>query len=113
MLVVTSLFVFFTIRRHPSSTLFPYTTLFRSLYSARVRHPDRGDRPDVARKRPEPRPTTQAVEQRAALFAGVRERSEERRVGKECRCRWAAEHENKQMTTAVTAHRGVSCGDHV
>src|SRR5690606_39716458 len=26
-------------------------------------------------------------------------RSEERRVGKECRCRWAPEHENKKSTT--------------
>src|SRR5690348_18490079 len=28
----------------------------------------------------------------AAIFGGTRSRSEERRVGKECRCGWAARH---------------------
>src|SRR3712207_7280417 len=32
------------IRRPPRSTLFPYTTLFRSLLRARLRRPRRGDR---------------------------------------------------------------------
>src|SRR5438034_8121195 len=112
MLVVTSLFVFFTIRRHPSSTLFPYTTLFRSLYSARVRHPDRGDRPDVARKRPEPRPTTQAVEQRAALFAGVRERSEEHtselQSHSDIVCRLLLEKKKIKMTVNRRIHSSIA-----
>src|SRR3989442_2454101 len=37
-----SLFFFLMIRRPPRSTLFPYTTLFRSLLGAPPRPPDRG-----------------------------------------------------------------------
>src|SRR5437667_11469058 len=40
-----SLFFFFIIRRHPRSTLFPYTTLFRSL--ARREIVGQGRRPPV------------------------------------------------------------------
>src|SRR5438045_7844489 len=35
-----SLFFFFMIRRPPTSTLFPYTTLFRSVLEVHAVHPD-------------------------------------------------------------------------
>src|SRR2546422_9554042 len=104
------------IRRPPRSTLFPYTTLFRSLDSASVAHmeaviaevraktrgeiavvtlPDIADRPaaDVALE----------IGRRWGVGAkgeagdpaknlGVVVRSEERRVGKECRSRWWPYH---------------------
>src|SRR5438309_11561721 len=38
--------------------------------------------------------------------AGVTARSEERRVGKECRCRWAAEHEKKKGKVGRGADAG-------
>src|SRR5437588_13069119 len=96
------------IRRPPRSTLFPYTTLFRSLWASSAPRRIGGlDR------------RTEGCAQRIFLFAddlGVRavrsvqsskfkvqrpegawcrvegrksRRSEERRVGKECRCGWA------------------------
>src|SRR2546426_9962498 len=98
------------IRRPPRSTLFPYTTLFRSLatrqwagagdpegrivdlepHAARLLgiasepHPDeRGTPAERAGNRDhEARRRTQ----------GAIERSEERRVGKECRSRWSPYH---------------------
>src|SRR5256885_16898321 len=49
-----SFFFFLMIRRPPRSTLFPYTTLFRSLHRARLRRParrpDRLPRPPAARR---------------------------------------------------------------
>src|SRR2546422_11717421 len=93
------LFFFLMIRRPPRSTLFPYTTLFRSVETF-VR--------DLAKQ------SGQSVEEAASQFvkqfrptsllqrfAGVEEianmvvyvsRSEERRVGKECRSRWSPYH---------------------
>src|SRR2546427_9377241 len=41
-------FFFLMIRRPPRSTLFPYTTLFRSRPSARLRPPVDQDFPDIA-----------------------------------------------------------------
>src|SRR6266516_6840178 len=47
-LVLTLFFFFLMIRRPPRSTLFPYTTLFRS---SRPRRPGRGPPPRTARAR--------------------------------------------------------------
>src|SRR5258708_36474253 len=104
------------IRRPPRSTLFPYTTLFRSV-KQRIAKVARGMAPVlvhgesgtgkelVAR-------ALHACSQRAhgpmvavncgaipenlleAEFFGAR--SEERRVGKECRSRWSTYHYNKK-----------------
>src|SRR3989441_13347300 len=98
------------IRRPPRSTLFPYTTLFRS----RVAHALRaaigapvqrlpGDEQQLAIHRDVAlRPgTDEGLVQPRALEVGdiphldTREialRSEERRVGKECRSRWSPYH---------------------
>src|SRR3712207_9534091 len=100
------------IRRPPRSTLFPYTTLFRSV-------PDSGDvvfvpaLTGMGAPHWDPhargailgitRGTTRAHLARATLEAiafevrdvvdiMVDERSEERRVGKECRSRWSPYH---------------------
>src|SRR3712207_7931792 len=43
------------IRRPPRSTLFPYTTLFRSPRPLRHARPDRGEPRSAARPRPRPR----------------------------------------------------------
>src|SRR3712207_9594261 len=102
-------FFFLMIRRPPRSTLFPYTTLFRSLTRVRniKRRPETGDvwlltdagfnlllsmttykwyyhvvsasRADAAAEEP-------------YKIAGPLCRSEERRVGKECRSRWSPYH---------------------
>src|SRR5207249_10190225 len=54
---VTILFFFFLLRpRPPTSTLFPYTTLFRSLTAQGAEDGVRGDRPDDSRNRAGERP---------------------------------------------------------
>src|SRR2546422_9168072 len=102
-------FFFLMIRRPPRSTLFPYTTLFRSrvLYDpADALHLPRPE-PD-RRRRPGSPPRGPVGDDRAARRAGradargrraqrvaaVRRgyRSEERRVGKEGRSRWSPYH---------------------
>src|SRR3712207_9100611 len=101
------------IRRPPRSTLFPYTTLFRSvLYfaSSIVTWVDREERAndiDVLRSqveeeiqqleedREEERDQIQALRtKRESVIRGESspDRSEERRVGKECRSRWSPYH---------------------
>src|SRR3712207_9270292 len=127
------------IRRPPRSTLFPYTTLFRSGELLRERAPGRSDRSEGGDRHGEPeadneslvveheagervhgvslrvfvRPAPSSVSPKArigrppirsdsapasgatksgmAVQASV-PRSEERRVGKECRSRWSAYH---------------------
>src|SRR2546426_10476975 len=97
------------IRRPPRSTLFPYTTLFRSLFEhrhlwlrsrrqvaiARVRHEVIQAIRDFFYERhfvvvDTPILTGSIGEAAGHLFAV--ERSEERRVGKECRSRWSPYH---------------------
>src|SRR5258708_39909884 len=90
---LTSLFFFLMIRRPPRSTLFPYTTLFRSCVMCPKMHGW---------------PVKYFI--RSCALASAREiissmcrpfscgplrqptRSEERRVGKECRSRWSPYH---------------------
>src|SRR5256886_16793616 len=100
------------IRRPPRSTLFPYTTLFRSAGAATAEHlrfsgrPQRDDRGRTARsatRSEESRdrsqrigPTTGAalpdLNAHKKLELSRAARSEERRVGKECRSRWSPYH---------------------
>src|SRR6266705_762207 len=68
---------FIIIRPPPSSTLFPYTTLFRSL----------GRKYTAGRRR-----CCNAECSRTGHGQQCRDRSEERRVGKECRSRWSPYH---------------------
>src|SRR2546422_10936480 len=102
------------IRRPPRSTLFPYTTLFRSLHlgpgGARLVARG-GDLPGVLfelaglpLQRPHearglggalvgaPRRRGDLFTRRANLLGRRTERSEERRVGEECRSRWSPYH---------------------
>src|SRR2546429_7728920 len=98
------------IRRPPRSTLFPYTTLFRS----RTRRRERQSRSGMERdfRGSENSQTvfflhesdgfqTVPVPFFAKRYGGIRGgernvavrlRSEERRVGKECRSRWSPDH---------------------
>src|SRR5207249_10151141 len=88
------------------STLFPYTTLFRS----KGVHPlDLGtilDAEGVAVRTGHhcamPVMTFFGLPATARASFGCynTERSEERRVGKECRSRWSPEHETKKMSRA-------------
>src|SRR2546425_11957442 len=103
------------IRRPPRSTLFPYTTLFRSLeeigsggFGRVYRARDLGLEREVAIKVLHPSFTADPMvmerfRREAQLAARLRHpsivsiydimgRSEERRVGKECRSRWSPYH---------------------
>src|SRR5438105_6130996 len=53
-------------------------------------------------RRSEPIETAEDVRDHAPLAA---ERSEERRVGKECRCRWSPYHEKKQNEMIKKKHQ--------
>src|SRR5688572_33202536 len=87
------------LRQPPRSTLFPYTTLFRSRIKTVVRGLERSRRYNGRRL-----PLTRWADSRAADVEervhveelAVFRRSEERRVGKECRSRWAPYHEEKK-----------------
>src|SRR2546426_11945746 len=97
------LFFFLMIRRPPRSTLFPYTTLFRSQIVAIAAFLRVINVLENIRQSIELLETSRAVSstERAGLLArAAREtddsirvlRSEERRVGKECRSRWSPYH---------------------
>ena len=106
-----SLFFFLMIRRPPRSTLFPYTTLFRSNASFHGRtlatitatgQPkyQKNFAPLVPGFHYVPYNEIDALEAAIAslnangprVAAILLERSEERRVGKECRSRWSPYH---------------------
>src|SRR2546426_9922573 len=100
------------IRRPPRSTLFPYTTLFRSHLEEEVvgvAGPLEGDEVlvrdlvgvkghlvdvagEVGRDVLTPCPPLRSGEGGRRRTECPRERSEERRVGKECRSRWSPYH---------------------
>src|SRR5256885_14961767 len=102
------------IRRPPRSTLFPYTTLFRSLYDVLARVEPSPvielNRAAAVAMRDGPAPGLALIDAilargdltdyhlahsaRADLCRrlGRAARSEERRVGKECRSRWSPYH---------------------
>src|SRR5947208_14507624 len=89
-------FCFLIIRPPPRSTLFPYTTLFRSKYARR---------PGALPGTPSATPfalvaETQLLDELPIPFQ-VGPRSEERRVGKECRDRWSQEHQNKERRRQI------------
>src|SRR2546429_9443466 len=104
-------FLFLMIRRPPRSTLFPYTTLFRSLFVAEKlgfnqlggngRAIQGDERMGAARRlfvngaRDKFFPGARLAQDANARFAGrdARDlRSEERRVGEEGRSRWSPDH---------------------
>src|SRR3989449_8900493 len=99
------------IRRPPRSTLFPYTTLFRScegLSRPRALHPRRSrgvtkaeryaaagvklDVADEAKRRIAELARGTRTPLARGQVGGFGGRSEERRVGKECRSRWSPYH---------------------
>src|SRR2546427_13044492 len=104
--LVLRVFFFLMIRRPPRSTLFPYTTLFRSRFGreagavavvdddaelhalADLLH--MGDQAFLAGFGQVVGQQQDAVGAQALRFLGMR--SEERRVGKECRSRWSPYH---------------------
>src|SRR2546427_10364807 len=89
-----SLFFFLMIRRPPRSTLFPYTTLFRSVFKV----PEFTVFPHKPHVRVEIACQTchGPIERMRVVGADtgpkLGDRSEERRVGKECRSRWSPYH---------------------
>src|SRR5256885_16300288 len=105
-------FFFLMIRRPPRSTLFPYPTLFRSVWVYKGDTLGRNDLPAAETPRPEeerrprgPRRDGRGDGRRDGAGRGARrpaganaapadgsDRSEERRVGKECRSRWSPYH---------------------
>src|SRR5260370_42393855 len=90
--VPLALFFFLMIRRPPRSTLFPYTTLFRSPGAEMLGIGSNRER-GLGRRLEQ-----QAVDDRLVLVGDIGDRrSEERRVGKECRSRWSPYHLKKKM----------------
>src|SRR2546427_10852802 len=88
-------FFFLMIRRPPRSTLFPYTTLFRSLAVAVDLHLQHADRVEHGRQLALVDALGIARVQMVGRHLAVLQlcaRSEERRVGKECRSRWSPYH---------------------
>src|SRR5260370_36675262 len=88
------LFFFLMIRRPPRSTLFPYTTLFRSNgdYSYTLTSPETNNpTPDTfTYTATDTHGNTTTNTLSFTIVDDVR--SEERRVGKECRSRWSPYH---------------------
>src|SRR2546430_14483021 len=95
---------FLMIRRPPRSTLFPYTTLFRSRAARRLAN-DRGLRMSLHTDEVvfDSQESQRRFGQRTVPFLDsigflgpdvlhAHCRSEERRVGKECRSRWSPYH---------------------
>src|SRR5256885_15810636 len=100
------------IRRPPRSTLFPYTTLFRSWVGEGQPPQAAAELAAVAEPVPEPAPVKVSKSKKKAAPVVVEAepasdalgwltvrgahlhnlRSEERRVGKECRSRWSPYH---------------------
>src|SRR3712207_9083172 len=101
------------IRRPPRSTLFPYTTLFRSplfavtdQYSRKVFNDlffkcYKGETEDRLRFFAEELfETTLRPQVFPGSFDPFEKRSEERRLGKECRCRWTPHHYKRHALTS-------------
>src|SRR5688500_20286271 len=89
-------------QRPPTSTLFPYTTLFRSrpvTGHRREREIDRAGEGSTSA----PRELGGEIADETSRLRAPREqrgdavRSEERRVGKECRSRWSAEPQERRL----------------
>src|SRR3712207_9460721 len=100
------------IRRPPRSTLFPYTTLFRSIFLVAISHEDDDFIAEIEhalrhpyyqcfmgrRSIPLPYDFIQLVTDKSVMESLeshewlASQRSEERRVGKECRSRWSPYH---------------------
>src|SRR5437762_14033866 len=86
-------------RRPPRSTLFPYTTLFRSVVE--VGEDFANASPWVGRNGSIRCPNCELVETEVRTDACRDERSEERRVGKECRSGWGTDHGKKKTKSRM------------
>src|SRR3712207_9284612 len=91
------------IRRPPRSTLFPYTTLFRSRELPRGPQPTNHDsllHAGMTAGPGQPSATKEKENCRLTYYQQTTNqlltRSEERRVGKECRSRWSPYHYKKK-----------------
>src|SRR5256885_15498846 len=96
-------FFFLMIRRPPRSTLFPYTTLFRSPGLVRARDDPlrlnaalREPGPAGRRRRLSPHHASLGIEVPTTHGDSTGGRSEERRVGEESRSRWSPYHLKKK-----------------
>src|SRR5256885_14031229 len=99
-----AVFFFLMIRRPPRSTLFPYTTLFRSvqrigivplLQLPLVDHADHvanGKGLQLVVRDEQGRGACGLEDAAHLMRQALAQRSEERRVGKECRSRWSPYH---------------------
>src|SRR5690348_18514749 len=88
----------------PRSTLFPYTTLFRSEMDSFHESGNTGLELAYDRQHQDSLTTVAGLFGSMAISTGIgvfvpqvtADRSEERRVGKECRSRWAPSHYKKK-----------------
>src|SRR5437764_15228181 len=95
------------LRPPPRSPLFPYTTLFRSARDRRVEVVDAtpmDERRAFACDGFE-MPVNRLAEGEIAQAQQLEPRSEERRVGKECRSRGEADHEKKKRMKVTRMRR--------
>src|SRR2546430_13945857 len=94
------------IRRPPRSSLFPYTTLFRSPFLASISRTVAMDPPPGSGSGPSILPRGARGRHRQGEGRGPdvlgHERSEERRVGKEWRSRWSPHHLKKKKRSFVS-----------
>src|SRR5947209_17118764 len=84
-----SLFFFLMIRRPPRSTLFPYTTLFRSRRGRRARQPSRGHPRGTGRHPPSPpwwRSGEHTSELQSRQYLVCRLLLEKKKISKELEC---------------------------
>src|SRR2546421_6462077 len=89
------------IRRPPRSTLFPYTTLFRSVERLAVRRRAAGHRPDEPGARPE-RPGAAIDRPAAGCAARSEEHTSELQSRSDLVCRLLLEKKKKHRYSAMT-----------
>src|SRR2546426_8417726 len=96
-LLLLMFFFFLMIRRPPRSTLFPYTTLFRSVTAARPIRTDRDERRSLAVWRESAR--------RISLWRRSEEHTSELQSPCNLVCRLLLEKKKKQQVIAVIVYR--------
>src|SRR3712207_7387252 len=99
-------FFFLMIRRPPRSTLFPYTTLFRSLLPAQVAARPRGHRVRGGRHRAGPGRGGVRDERERRQPDRSEEHTSELQSRQYLVCRLLLEKKKNMITIAYTAHRG-------
>src|SRR2546426_8283017 len=107
-----SLFFFLMIRRPPRSTLFPYTTLFRSLTYRGMAGAERKQRSQAALERVG---MSHRSKHYPAQLSGGRSEEHTSELQSPCNlvCRLLLEKKKKQYITTDTSHRAQAMSSHI